>query len=212
MKKAKQTRAEKKQARAEAKLAAKQAKIAKKAEKNARKASKRSDKKRKLRIRLFRIRRVYALINQDLKKNFDKNILQYETKLVKYLNYIGKNEVAVFPRRRAKVVIETNLQLKNYHGSVYVGITVYPDGGVVFRAVFDKIEKSYDTLNLVNAYNGNNPYYSAFIRDDGFLELRGYTVNDVTNRYKSYISEQIFRFVDGMSDDFLIQLLRYTYV
>jgi hypothetical protein len=67
--------------------------------------------------------------------------------------------------------------------------------------VFDKIEEDEDSLELVNEFNKSQPFFKAFIRNDGFLELTHFVVCYAEDIYKDYGSEFLFRIVDLQEND-----------
>lgn len=107
--------------------------------------------------------------------------------------------------------IAKNIKINNHDDDVQVIITAYSGGGAEFRAVFDKIEKTTDILNLLNDFNHNNIFFKAFIRDDGFLELEHFFICFEEAMFKSYSGEFLSRLAGLSSNEYLQELTKYTH-
>ena len=134
---------------------------------------------------------VMNLITNDLKK-WDK--LHFESTIT--------NE---------KVEAKAEITINSLNCNVMAVITVYSGGGTLFRAIFDKIEKTPKTLNLVNAYNSNGSFFKAFIRDDDYLELEHYFVCYEEHMLDEYASEFLVRLSDVTKEEEIRRLVSYTY-
>ena len=61
-----------------------------------------------------------------------------------------------------------------FENSIYCRYVVFSSGTVHLFLTFDEIERTYDNLYLINAFNENNPWFKAYIaniNDTVFLEL-----------------------------------------
>lgn len=138
------------------------------------------------------IKKVLKLVQKQLDKEWENINFEYST---------AKDEVNA----------ATNLTLNNHDDDIRAIITAYPGGGAVFRAVFDRIEKSPEVLNLLNDFNYDNPFFNAFIRDDGYLELRHFFICYEENMFKSYAGEFMTRLARLAEDECLQKLTHYTH-
>ena len=139
------------------------------------------------------LKRVLALIQKDVENNWTE--LDWE-----------------FEQRPEEVVVSTSISLKNIKGGIRAIIRVYVGGGVSLRAVFDKLEPTEEVLKLVNKFNEEQPFFKAFIREDGFLELSSFFVAYEMNMFKSYASEFLCRIDDLAEDDIIQTLASFTYI
>ncbi len=138
------------------------------------------------------LRRVMSYIERDLKTNWGKINFEYKT-------------------GDGRIDIAANLTLKNHDDDIRFIITVYEGGGVNFRAVFDKIEKTPGVLNLVNEFNRKNISYWAFVRNDGYLELYHWFFCFNEEVLKVYANEMLYRLCKLADDEDLIALTKYTH-
>ena len=80
--------------------------------------------------------------------------------------------------------LHTQFEAKNYFkNTVYLKILVYSSGTLHLFLTFGEIEKTYDNLFLINAFNSENPWFRAYItniNDKDYLELH-YTAIAVEN-------------------------------
>ena len=138
------------------------------------------------------LKRAFALIQRDLKKNWSKLDFEYEIK-------------------EDKISLAGNLVLDNVEGGIRAIISAYSGGGVVCRAVFDKIDITEDVLENVNRFNDDNVFFKAFVREDGYLELSSFFIAYEIGMLKVYASEFLSRLAD-LSDNEIIQgLAKLTY-
>ena len=138
------------------------------------------------------LRRVMSYIKNDLESNWGKIDFEYKT-------------------GDGRIDIAANLTLNHHDDDIRFIITVYEGGGTNFRAVFDKIEKTPGVLNLVNTFNKDNLAFSAFIRDDGYLELRHWYLCYCEEMLESYSNEILYRLAKLADDETLQKLTAYTH-
>ena len=67
-----------------------------------------------------------------------------------------------------------NVTLKGIDDNIFVEFLCYKVGASIFRFVFDKIQKTEFTLNLVNSFNMDS-YCKAYISDSDYLTLENFT-------------------------------------
>ena len=79
------------------------------------------------------------------------------------------------------------------------------------RAVFDEIEKTPRVLALLNDFNCEHPFFTAFVREDGFLELRHFVFLSDENAINEYPSEFLIRLANLADSETLLKLTRFTY-
>ncbi len=139
------------------------------------------------------IRKAMTLVRKELERDWNKLTFTYKAE------------------RDEATAQATGVTLNNHDDDISVLITVYSGGGSVFRAVFDKIEKTNEVLALLQQFNYDDPFFKAFVRDDGYLELRHYFVCYEVNMFKNYAGEFMSRLA-GLADDKNLQnLTRYTH-
>lgn len=73
------------------------------------------------------------------------------------------------------VTLHSEITAKEYFkNSVYFQVVTYASGTLHIFLTFDELERTYDTLYLINAFNEANPWFKAYItniNDKDFLEL-----------------------------------------
>ncbi|MDD5884482.1 MAG: YbjN domain-containing protein [Erysipelotrichaceae bacterium] len=70
-----------------------------------------------------------------------------------------------------KLKISGNIRIKGHDDAIFVTLECGEVGFAVMTMVFDKIEKTEYTLDLVNRFNCEQWFFRCFIRDDGYLVL-----------------------------------------
>ncbi len=138
------------------------------------------------------IKKVLQMIRKEIEKEWSQLTFEYE---------VESDEVSA----------SANLTLNHHDDDIRAIITAYPGGGCVFRAVFDKIEKTTDILNYLNDFNYDNPFFNAFIRDDGYLELRHFFVCFEEAMFKSYAGEFLSRLARLADNEYLQRLTQFTH-
>ena len=93
-------------------------------------------------------------------------------------------------------VTNSHLTLNNHTDDITIAINIYSGGMANFRAVFDKADMTGNMLALINQFNRENAFFCAFIRKDGYLELR-----NVIAFYDEKVLEQY-------TNEFMIRLAR----
>lgn len=73
---------------------------------------------------------------------------------------------------------KNSVTLKGHDDDVLIDIDVYANGVLGVCFVFDKLEKTVKTLELIENFNESNAWLSAYITGKGYLALR-YNVADV---------------------------------
>lgn len=61
-----------------------------------------------------------------------------------------------------------------FKASVYMNVVIYEAGTMHVFFTFNEIERTYDNLYLINAFNAENPWFRAYIaniNDKDYLEL-----------------------------------------
>lgn len=122
----------------------------------------------------------------------------------KKLNFTYKHE-------KDEINVAASLTLNNHDDDIRAIINVYIGGGATFRAVFDKIEKTSEVLSLVNDFNDDNLFFKAFVRDDGYLELRHFMVCYDEKIFKDYSGEFLSRLAKLADNKILQKLTKLTH-
>lgn len=106
----------------------------------------------------------------NLKKFLDKNFSNFK------IYYDTKSENCYC----------ANLQVALKKVDMFVTFSMVKIGLVTFIAVFDKIEKTQETLNLINDFNKNQFMFTLAINPSGHLELRNSSFCDDESFLKTY--------------------------
>ena len=139
------------------------------------------------------VKKAMAIIQKDLSKTWAKLTFKYQV--------VDKEEIK----------ITSNVTLKNVDDSILVVINVYGNGNCSFRVVFDKIEKTGESLYLINQFNDDEYYFKGFIRDDDYLEFKHVCVCYDLKNLKTYASDFLYKVANKLPDNqSVIALSRLT--
>ncbi len=142
-------------------------------------------------MRKLNIRKVLRLMRQQIDTEWSKLTFEY---------CLDKEEVGA----------QAEVTLDNHEDDILVIIRVYAGGGADFRAVFDKKDKTPEILSLLNDFNKNNSFFTAFIRDDGYLELEHYFVCYEEAMFKSYAGKFLSKLANLSNNEDLQNLTQHT--
>ena len=104
-----------------------------------------------------------------------------------------------------------DVSINGFDDDIRLIFTAYAGGGVEFRAVFDKIDKTNDVLTLVHEFNRRNFFFKMFVRTDEYLELKHAFICDDVDLLDSYISECLYRIIDMNKNDIVKALSEHTH-
>lgn len=137
-------------------------------------------------------KKALAYLQKDFSKNWGNLDFSY--------TQVDKDE--------AKVTAEVTLN--GFDDDISLVINVYGGGTAQFRAVFDKLAINADTLALLNQFNDSNPFFKAFIRNDGYLELAHFISCYSEDIFKHYGNEFLYRILDLQESEALKELSALT--
>ncbi len=103
-----------------------------------------------------------------------------------------------------------DITIQGFDDSIFVIFDLYAGGGFECRAVYDKIEKTAEVLDLLNEFNGGTLFFKAFARNDGFLELSNFTICYDVAKAGEYVSECLFRLIDLDENEAMHKLANLT--
>ena len=93
----------------------------------------------------------------------------------KLLNAAEKIGLTVEEETAESLTMHAQITAKNYFpNNVYCRLVAFSSGTFHLFLTFDEIEKTYDNLFLLNAFNDNNPWFRGYItniHDKDYLEL-----------------------------------------
>ena len=100
------------------------------------------------------------------------NLSNLKEKLLKMGEKIG---LQVQEETAKTLTLHSQITAKEYFlNSVYCRFVAFSSGTIHLFLTFDVIERTYDNLYLINAFNENNPWFRAYItniNDRDYLEL-----------------------------------------
>ena len=100
------------------------------------------------------------------------NLASVKEQLLKMGQKIG---LQVYEEDAQSVNLHAQLTAKDYFdNSIYLRLVLFSSGTVHMFLTFNEIERTYDNLYLINAFNENNPWFRAYItnlNDKDYLEL-----------------------------------------
>ncbi len=107
-----------------------------------------------------------------------------------------------------------NLTLNNHDDRLMILISAYKGGMASFRAIFDRVlpEDLNKAIALTNQFNQENAFMSAFIRKDGYLELRNAIPYYDETMLGKYACECLTRLSNFATNETLLKLTRITVV
>ena len=100
------------------------------------------------------------------------NLINIKEQLLKIGNKIG---LQVHEETKDSLTVHAELSAKDYFSQpIYFRVVVFASGTLHVFFTFNEIEKTYDNLFLINAFNSENPWFKAYItniNDKDYLEL-----------------------------------------
>ena len=100
------------------------------------------------------------------------NLNTLKEQLLKIGERIG---LQVHEENANSLTLHAQLTAKDYFdNTVYLRLVVFNSGTLHMFLTFDEIERTYDNLYLINAFNAENPWFRAYItniNDKDYLEL-----------------------------------------
>ncbi len=103
---------------------------------------------------------------------------------------------------------KNNITIKGFDDDVFVSLIVFKSGSFGVDFVFDKLDISQRTLNLVQEFNRNSIWLAAFIRDDGYFVLRynvmelgeDEIISNTRSIFNQLVSDKIKRLLEPILD------------
>ena len=100
------------------------------------------------------------------------NLNKLKEQLLKIGERIG---LQVHEENANSLTLHAQLTAKDYFtNTVYLRLVAFNSGTLHMFLTFDEIERTYDNLYLINAFNAENPWFRAYItniNDKDYLEL-----------------------------------------
>ena len=100
------------------------------------------------------------------------NLVSVKEQLLKMGQKIG---LQVYEEDAQSVNLHAQLTAKDYFdNSIYLRLVLFSSGTVHMFLTFNEIERTYDNLYLINAFNAENPWFRAYItniNEKDYLEL-----------------------------------------
>ena len=89
------------------------------------------------------------------------NLINIKEQLLKIGNKIG---LQVHEETKDSLTVHAELSAKDYFSQpIYFRVVVFASGTLHVFFTFNEIEKTYDNLFLINAFNSENPWFKAYI-------------------------------------------------
>lgn len=105
------------------------------------------------------------------KRGKDMNLTIVKEELLKIGESVG---FKVHEETAEQLTIHAQITAKGHFSNVYFRVVVYESGTLHMFMTFHQIEKTYDNLFLINAFNSESPWFRAYIsniNDKDYLEL-----------------------------------------
>ena len=123
------------------------------------------------------------------------NLSSLKEKLLEVGKKIG---LQVQEEKADSLTLHTQIVAKDYfENSIYCRFVAFSSGTIHLFLTFDPVEKDYDTLFLINAFNENSPWFKAYIaniNEKDYLELHYSSVglvdeNEAINTFGYLLTE-----------------------
>ncbi len=116
-----------------------------------------------------------------------------------------------YERKDNALNVVASLNLNNHDDEIRMVFNIYEGGMANFRAVFDKIERvDLVALRLINEFNQTYSFLSAYLRKDGYLEIRNMMAFYDETMLGRYACEFMTRVSKLVNDETLLRLTRLT--
>ena len=139
------------------------------------------------------------------------NLLAIKERLLELGNKIG---LQVEEETKESVTLHCQFTAKDYFDdSIYFKAVIFSSGTLHMFFTFNEIEKTYDNLFLINAFNSESPWFKAYItniNDIDYLELH-YSVmglsddNEIINNFgymlNALISEETLKYLNPLLEN-----------
>ena len=105
------------------------------------------------------------------------------------------------------VILTASITAKKYAGGIYIKMLCYDSGTLHCFATFDEIERTPRVYSMINDFNDNNSWFSAYIspiNNKEFLQLH-YSVIDTDNTDCAIYNAK--RFFELLTDDSIAKRL-----
>ena len=109
--------------------------------------------------------------------------------------------------KRVKATGEFTISGHDDH--VFARFSFYESGVSEYRFIFDKLTKTANTLQLVNAFNSETPWFKAFI-DDDYLNVSHVVCYMTEDALAEYTERVLSNLVDDDVKEFLVPLTKLT--
>jgi hypothetical protein len=134
-----------------------------------------NNKTKEEKIMALNMKKALAFVEKDLDKNWSNITFSYSQE------------------DKESIKVTADVTLNGFDDGIMLIINGHTDGATAFRAVFDKLEATPQSLQLLNKFNDENIYFKAYIRDDGYLELVHFCITYDESAYKESASEFLWR-------------------
>lgn len=106
--------------------------------------------------------------------------------------------------------VTADVTLNGFDDDIRLIFQARAGGGVQFRAVFDKLEKTDEVLVLLNEFNAMQHYFKLFVRNDGYLEAAHEFVCSRPETLVEYPSDCMWRLSNLTDNEIMKALTAYT--
>ena len=103
-----------------------------------------------------------------------------------------------------------DISVNDLADNISIIFTANSGRGFTGRAVFDKLPITPEYLEMVNAFNAQDAFFKAFIRDDNYLELSNFIIVYDEGMLSQYVDEFLCRVVDLPENEIMKELASLT--
>ena len=95
---------------------------------------------------------------------------------------------------------------------MYIIITANNGGGCSMSLVFNKVDETTRSLEILNSFNLNNSYFKAYIADNGYLVIKHFYIIQDEESYTDCVGEFLYRAKKLPDDNDVQKLYNLSYV
>ena len=95
---------------------------------------------------------------------------------------------------------------------MYIIITANKGGGCSMSVVFNKVDETTKSLEILNSFNLNNSYFKAYIADNGYLVIKHFYITHDEESYTDCVGEFLYRAKKLPDDNDVQKLYSLSYV
>lgn len=114
-----------------------------------------------------------------------------------------------------RVRINTTINTKTYKDSIFLDCTVYDNGNLCMAFIFDEIEPTMESYELISDFNDKVGYLKAYVskrNDKKFLAIDYYVLNVETElQVAEHFEYALLKIVNDSTSKHLVPITKFTH-